>query len=139
MLGLAWNVRTRLLRSYTFRLGVIFPLFVLWSWLASTRYATSVSVEGPRCLVAGHRGGVLRMVTWSDPAIGAWQRPSLEHTAVESRCFPGFAWRLQWDRQISDFRISHWCLMLAYLLPWGGLLFWRREKLLRAPRYPAAK
>lgn len=127
-------MRTRLHRSYIFRLGIIFPVFVLWSWLASTRYATSVLVEGPGCLVAGHRGGALRMAVWHDPAVGKWQRPTLDHVASRSRFFPGFAWRLQWDREIFDLRMSHWFLMLAYLLPWAGLLFWRRERLRIAPR-----
>ena len=132
-------MRTRLYRSYTFRLGLVVPVFVLWSWIASTRYATSVSVEGQRCLVVGHRGGVLRVAAWSDPAAGKWQKPFLDHIANRSRFFPGLAWRLQWDREMFDLRMSHWFLMLVYLLPWGALLFWRREKLLRAPRYPGAK
>ncbi|WP_367870246.1 hypothetical protein [Luteolibacter sp. Populi] len=124
----------RFYRSYTFRLGVLLPLFLLWCWVWSTRFLSSVSVDGPLCFLLSQRGAFLRIVAWRDPGLTKWEAPRFENISYQSRFFPGFAWRWQWDREIFDVSFSYWFLLVLSMIPWGLLLLWRRHRHARATR-----
>lgn len=129
-------MRSRFPRSYTFWLGILVPVFLLWVWVLSTSLHMEISVAGPRSFRFDHQDGYLRLVTWRDPDLAKWGLPVFESTPEPGRFFPGFGWRWQRDREFVDIQVSHWFLLVGYAVVFWGLRHWhgRRYRLEEIPR-----
>ena len=122
------DVRSRFVRSYTFWLGVLVPVFLLWVWVSSAYLRMEVSLPGPRGTRIDNRDGYIRMVSWRDPDALKWEMPGFGSIREDGHLFPGFAWRWQWEREFVDIQISHWLILDLYLVGFWGWWYGHRRR-----------
>ena len=128
-------------RSLAFWLGFPGLLFLLWIWFLSAKHRTDLSITGPVTFVVANEAGFIRVTCWKDPAQPGWSDLRADHMIVRqsSRFFPDVAWRVQTHSSVFDLWLSHWVVLLSYLVIWGLVLGWRWSKFRASPALRSPK
>jgi hypothetical protein len=148
-------MRFRLFRSRAFWFGVPGLVFLFWAWGHSSRWESKGSVSAGRwyCHLTQGQGYLQIDVSRSDSPgpVSHYRARMVKFSGERSTRAPGQENRLEWQywpqwrhhemkpltrgsisirrSGVSDVIIlPHWFLLLIYLIPWGGVMFWRLRK-----------
>lgn len=120
-------------RWKSFWLGWLVLIFLGWSWVRSVHHEDDIYYKVSAASVIGC-GGTEPGVLWL-----GWLDDPFEPEGVEFSSTPagsgtnGFpeAVALTGGRDWEELRIAHWFLILVFLVPWAGFLFWRVRRMRR--------
>jgi len=124
----------RLIRWKSFWLGILVLGFLGWAWVRSVNVVDRFSWIEP---FVGIGGELSQAEGWIGFAAGENLGPSREYTYSSSEFlheeWPVRTFRLLVDEdEVLYAGISHWFLILLFLVPWSAFLAWRwrRQRIL---------
>jgi hypothetical protein len=123
-------------RWKSFWLGVLILVFLGWAWARSGHQMDYL--QAPRFFLR-QASGELTAFLWNDDSTGG--RWMVSSDPISYGVGDGVPRAFRWDR-VSDYDlftkidkdlgrrcvVSHWFLMLLFLVPWVGFLVWRVRK-----------
>ena len=145
-------MRFRLFRSRAFWFGVPGLVFLFWAWGDSSRWESKGSVSAGRwyCHLTQGQGYLQLQVSRGDPPVPVTFSGERSARISGREIWLEWRYRPQWRHhelepgQQGSFYVSHglvsdtlilphWFLLLIYLIPWGGVMFWRLRKIRALP------
>lgn len=129
-------------RWKSFWLGLLILAFLGWAWVRSTHRIDDISYKAStssKTWVASIGFGAV-LLGWSDDPFapdGLNFSSYLPNPSWVDTWFPE-ATTLQGGADVGwqNIRIAHWFLILLFLIPWAGFLFWRVRRMRRAGEMP---
>lgn len=131
-------------RWKSFWLGLLVLIFLGWAWVRSTHRMDSFSYKGStfsRTWAGTHGLGVVHLLWWKDrfavEGLNLYSTSAPSHLRLKSTWFPKPVALSGGSQGGADgITISHWFLILLFLVPWTGFLFWRVRRMRRAGKLP---
>lgn len=125
-------------RWKSFWLGLIVLIFLGWAWVRSTGGWDEVHFTSPGSsnAVFGSNATEGLSFGWTDyPFVPEGVSFASFRGGQINNWFPE-AVTLVGGRTLECVTIAHWFLILLFLVPWAGFLFWRIRRMRRAGKLP---
>ena len=119
--------------------GVLILIFLGWAWVRSTTSGDVLIYDtgSDQGVWIGHRWSKVIFISWQNMPASSGRGIHVLSTPLSNHktCFPGpvTTGSEQGNREIE---VAHWFLIVLFLIPWLGWLFWhgRRMKRLAASK-----
>jgi hypothetical protein len=127
-------------RWKSFWFGLLVLAFLGWAWARSYHQENRISFRASpvsTAWISSNRAGVVLLGWESNPLIPGGLHVSTYPNKLNANWSSG-AVALKGGRGWQVIRIAHWFLILLFIVPWAGFLFWRVRRMRRVGETPTS-